>query len=314
MDNQILFMLAITISSTLMFSAPLIYASMSGIISENAGVVNIGIEGMMVFGAFVAATVTFYTGNPWLGFICGGLGGAFFGLMHAIATIKFGANQVVSGIAINILSPAISLYLTRILFNGASSTPQVPTKIPTAFNDVFERHSFMQIVFNTYYTTYLAFILVFLVWYVLYKTKLGLRIRAVGEYPQSADTLGVNVYSIRYLCVITSGFFAGMAGASMSIALLSSFRIGLVSGHGFIAIAAVILGRWKPIKTLLGALFFGFCNALIILLGGPQIGITISPHLLSLIPYVSTLVLLIFIGNKYNGPAANGTPYVKGGR
>ena len=314
MNDQFMISIAIIISSTLMFATPLIYASLGAVVSENAGIVNIGIEGMMVIGAFFASTVAYFTGNPWLAFFCGGLAGATFGFLHGIATVKFNADHVISGIAINLLAPGLSLYLCKLIFDGSSSTPPIENKIPRYFDGVFAQNSFMDIVVNTYFTTYLAFIFVGLVWYILYKTRIGLRVRAVGEHPQSVDTLGINVYKIKYMSCIASGFFAGIAGASMSLALVSSFRPSLVCGQGFIAIAAMILGRWTPQGAMLGTLFFGFCSALIIILGNPETFINISPHLLSLIPYLSTLILLIFIGNKYNGPAANGVPYVKGSR
>jgi general nucleoside transport system permease protein len=312
MSNSIL--LAQIISATLIYATPLIYTALGGIISENSGVVNIGLEGMMVIGAFTAAVVTYFTGSPWLGFLCGGLAGAFFGALHAIACVTFVADQVISGIAINMLAPGIAIYMAKILFNGSNSTEPVSKKIPRYFDGIFEKNTFLDIVFNTYFTTYIVFILVIVVWYVLFKTKIGLRIRAIGEHPQASDTLGINVNRIKYACVITSGFFAGMGGASMSIALISSFRVSLVSGHGFIAIAALILGRWKPFGTMFSALFFGLCSGLAIVLGNPQFNIKISQQLLSMLPYASTVILLIIIGNKYNGPSANGLPYKNGGR
>lgn len=314
MDSMLL--LAVVISSTLIYATPLIYASLGGIISESSGVVNIGLEGMMVIGAFTAAVVAYFTGNPWFSFLCGGLVASLLGFMHAFACVTLTTNQIISGIAINMLSPGLAIYFSKVLFNGSNSTDPIPmeNKIPRYLNGIFTKDSFFDIAFNTYFTTYLAFIIVIIVWFVLYKTKLGIRIRAVGEHPQAADTLGINVYKIKYLCVVMSGFLAGLGGASMSIALISSFRPNLVSGHGFIAIAALILGRWKPFGAMFASLFFGLFSGLIIVIGNPKLNVNISPNFLSMLPYVSTIILLIIIGNKYNGPSANGLPYKKGVR
>ena len=193
--------LALILGTTLMYSTPLIFAAQGGVISENSGVVNIGLEGMMVFGAFIGATVGFYLHNPWLAFLCAGLGGAFLGFLHAIASVTFGADQVVSGIAINFLGPGLALFLSRIFFDGATMTKAIDLdyKIPRPLNGIFPEKTFLYYLFdNQYATVYFAFILTALLWYILYKTKLGLRIRAVGEHPAAADTLGVNIYFIRY--------------------------------------------------------------------------------------------------------------------
>lgn len=303
--------IAIIIGITLMYAAPLIYTALGGVISENSGVVNIGLEGMMTFGAFFAATVGYYSQNPWLAFLAGGLAGGLLSILHGIATITFSADHVISGIAINFIGPGLSVFLSRIFFDGAAMTKPVPIdhKIPRSLNGVFPKGSFFETAFNQYDTVFIAFILVFAVWFMLYKTKLGLRIRSVGEHPRAAETLGVNVYKIKYIAVIMSGILAGLGGASMSIAVVANFRPSLISGQGFIALAAMIFGKWTPQGAMLAALLFGAAQGLGIYLGSTS---NISSNLLSMAPYLITLItLVIFVGEGGSGPAANGVPYEK---
>ena len=304
--------IALILGTTLMYSTPLIYTALGGVVSENAGVVNIGLEGMMVVGAFTGAAVGYFTGNPWIAFLAAGMAGGVFGLLHAIACVTFHADQIVSGIAINFLGPGISLFLSRIFFNGATMTRSIDlnNKMPRLFHSVFPKDTFMYYFLgNRYATVYMAFILVFIVWFVLYKTKLGLRIRAVGEHPKAADTLGVNVAKTRYLAVITSGVFSGFGGAAMSLAIVSNFRPTLISGHGFIALAAMIFGKWKPQGALLACLLFGSAQGLTVFLG--QFDFNVSSSILSMLPYILTLVILISFVGKSVAPAADGIPYKK---
>ncbi|EFI42458.1 MULTISPECIES: ABC transporter permease [Peptoniphilus] len=305
------------ISTTLLYSAPLIYAALGGIISENGGVVNIGIEGMMTIGALIGATVGYFSGNPWLAFLCGGLAGMALALLHAIATVNFAADHVVSGIAINLIGPGLALFLSRIFFEGAAMTKSIPfeNQLPQVFNGVFTKElieaypwmRYMKMVFQQYIVVYIAFALVFVVWYLLYKTKLGLRIRAVGEHPQAAETLGVDAYKIKYICVLASGFLAGLGGASMSLAVVSNYRQTLISGQGFIALAAVIFGGWKPQGAFAACLLFGAAQGLSVTLG--NIGIKIDSNLLSMLPYIITLLVLIIFVKGSNAPSADGKPF-----
>lgn len=299
------------LGTTLMYSSPLIYTALGGVISENSGVVNIGLEGMMTMGAFAGATVGYFTHNPWLGFLAGGLAGGLLALLHALASVTFAADQVVSGIAINFLGPGAALFLARIFFDGATQTKAIPLdfKIPRPLNGVFTRNSFLDMVFNQYATVYLAFVLVVLVWFILYKTKIGLRIRSVGEYPKAADTLGINVFKMRYLAVFLSGVFAGFGGAAMSMSVVSSFRPTLISGHGYIALAAMIFGKWKPQGAMWGCLLFGATQGLVVFLGGRAV--EISTYLLSLLPYAITLIVLMGFVGRSKAPAADGIPYEK---
>ena len=308
--------LAIIISTTLMYSTPLIYTALGGVFSENSGIVNIGLEGMMTIGAFTGAAVGFITGNPWIAFLAGGLAGALFAFIHGIATIKFNADHTISGVAINLLAPGFALFMAKIMFDGATTTPTIPmeNKIPRIFNGTFPSGSILDTIFNNYATVYIAFILVIVAYYVLYKTKFGLRIRSVGEHPGAADTLGINVSKVRYSAVLISGFLAGLGGASMSLALVSSFRPTLVSGQGYIAMAAVIFGKWRPQWAALACLLFGFSTALSVYFGSPTLPFKINENLLSMIPYVVTLIVLVLFVKSSKAPSALGNPYKKGER
>lgn len=305
------------IGTTLMYSTPLIYTSLGGVITERSGVVNIGLEGMMYFGAFVGAAVAYFTANPWLGLLCAALGGALFGLIHAIACVTFNAEQIVSGIAINFLGAGSALFISRLLFDGATQTLPIPDKIPLPLDflfgedKLFPSSGFMDLVFNRFATVYLAFFMVFVVWFVLYKTKIGMRVRAVGENPEAANTLGVSVIKIRYCAVILSGFFAGLGGAAMSIAVVSRFSNTLISGHGFIALAAMIFGKWKPQGAMLACLLFGGAKGVEIYLGSK--GVPIPGDILAILPYLLTLIILVGFVGKTTAPGAVGKIFDKSG-
>lgn len=301
--------IAFLLGTTLMYATPLIYTSLGGTISENSGVVNIGLEGIMFMGAFIGAAIGYFTHNGWIGFLAAGIVGGLFGLLHAVACITFTADQVVSGIAINFLGPGFALLLSRLMFDGAAMTLPLPLdeKISRPLNGLFKQNSFFDMILNRYSTVYLAFFLVLLVWFVLYKTKLGLRIRSVGEHPEAAATLGINVYKIRYMSVITSGVFAGFGGAAVSIAIVSQFRVTLISGQGFIALAAMIFGKWKPQGAMWACLLFGLAQAIVVYM--PRTGIEVSSQLLSMLPYILTLILLVVFVGKSVAPSADGKIY-----
>ncbi|MBC7538621.1 MAG: ABC transporter permease [Bacteriovorax sp.] len=280
-------------STTLMYATPLIFTALGGVLSEKTGVINIGLEGMMTMGAFTASLVAIKTGNPWLGLLAGGFGGLSLAILHAIASIKYKGNQVVSGMAINFLGSGFAIFFCRLFFDGTSMTPplDLEKKIPEFAGQ--------------YATVYLAFILTFAIWFILTKTVLGLRMISVGEHPKSADAAGLNVSFYKTIGVLTSGFLAGLGGASLSIAIVSNFRPTLISGQGFIAIAALIFGKWRPVQTALACLFFGLSQALVIFLGGRET-IHISSQLLSILPYVMTLMILVGFMGKTTGPTALG--------
>lgn len=300
----------IAIGITLMYSAPLVFAAIGGVISERSGVTNIGIEGMMSVGAFTGAAVGYYTANPWLGLLCGGIAGGLLALLHAVASVTFRADQTVSGIAINLIGPGVSLFLSRLFFEGATMTKPVPNKLPKLFSILGIENSSLGSL-NVDITAVLALLLVVIVWFIMYKTKWGLRMRALGEHPAAVDTLGVSVYRSRYLCVIISGILAGIGGASFTLAIISQFTPTAISGQGFIALAAVIFGKWRPFGAYWACLLFGFAQALVVTLGEKAV---VPSDILAMLPYILTiLVLIVFVGRS-SAPKASGKPYEKGAR
>lgn len=297
--------LLLLISNTVMYSTPLAFGALGGLISEKSGVTNIGLEGMMTIGAATGVSAAYLSGSPWVGFLCAGIAGALMALLHAVASISFRADQSVSGIAINLLGAGASLFLVRIVF-GSLNTPPVPKKLPRIFSDSSVLGAFSRLNFEV--TAVIAFILMLVIWFIFAKTKWGLRISSVGEHPRVADSLGLNVYKIRYICVITSGFLAGLGGASMTLSILSNFVPTAISGHGFIALTAVIFGKWKPVGVYLSCLFFGLAQALVIQLGG---GSLLSSQIVAMLPYVLTIIVLVVFVGRSVGPKASGVPYEK---
>ena len=306
--------LGILLYATLLYTPPLLYAALGSCFSELSGVVNIGIEGMMTAGAFTGTVVAYFIGNPWIGFLCGGLAGAFFGMLHALATVKLGADQTIAGTAINMLGPGIVIMIAMVMFNS-TDTPalkQGVQTIPKLFSGVFDTSTtfgrFMDNVFATYASTYLVFLAAIIVWFVFYRTRFGLRLRACGEHPHACETLGINVIPMRFICVCLSGFLAGLGGACVTMAISVQFRPISIVGHGFIAIAAVIFGKFRPQGALLGCLLFGLCSGLKVVLGGSS---GINMQLLSMIPYVVTVIVLVLFVGKSHVPSANGKPFIK---
>ena len=291
--------IALFISDTLLFATPLLFTALGGMFTEKAGVTNIGLEGMMTIGAFAGAAVGYFTKSALLGFLAGGVAASLVALIHAVVSITFGADQVVSGIAINFIGPGVSLFICSLLFDGAKQT------IPVAEGEgkmikIFDNLTgvdFIDKVLGQYVTTYVALGLVILISIYLYKTKFGLRLIAVGEHPKAAETLNVNVYLYRYFAVIISGLLAGFGGATMSLATVSNFSQSLVSG------------KWKPYGVLGACLFFGAAQELAILL--PSLNINIPESILPMVPYISTLLVLIFFVGKSKGPSSAGVPYIK---
>ncbi len=305
--------LGIILYATLVYMTPLLYAALGSCFSEVSGVVNIGIEGMMTAGAFTGTVIAYFIGNPWIGFLCGGLAGALFGALHALATVRLGADQTIAGTAINMLGPGIAIMIAKVLFNSTDTVPlAADQKIPKLFSGLFDTGTvfgrFIDNVFATYASTYLVFVVAILVWFVFYKTRFGLRLRACGEHPKACETLGINVLGMRFLCVTLSGLLAGLGGACVTMTISTQFRPISIVGQGFIAIAAVIFGKFKPHGALLGCLLFGFCSGLKVVLGGSG---GVDMQLISMIPYVVTVIVLILFVGKSHVPSASGKPYVK---
>jgi ABC-type uncharacterized transport system permease subunit len=286
------------VMSTLRLATPLVLVALGGMFSERAGVINIALEGIMLAGAFTAAAVTYAAGSPWAGLLGGICAGLLVAAIHALACIRCKADQVVSGTAINILMFGVPGFLSGAFFLSSGSTPQLGKD---------------QLI--PYTPMVMAGLLVPLTWYVLYRTPFGLRLRAVGENPAAADAAGVNVAAIRYAGVLLSGVLAGIAGAYLSIGQSSLFTRNMTSGRGFIALAALIFGKWRPVQTMLACLLFGLTEAVSIQMQGvvklPS-GEDIPVQFIQMVPYVLTIVVLAgFIGQS-RPPRALGIPYDKG--
>jgi len=296
------------IASTIRLATPLVLAALGGLFSERSGVINIALEGKMLAGAFTAAAVTYaadhslHFGNasPWVGLLGGLIAGLFIAVIYAVSCIKFKADQVVSGAAINILMIGIPGFLSGAFFLSSGSTPQLP-----------KDHLLPQ---SPLIITTAVLALVAVTWYVLYKTPFGLRLRAVGENPEAADAAGVSVSGMRYSGVLIAGVLAGLGGAYLSIGQSSLFTRNMTAGRGFIALAALIFGKWRPVQTLLACLLFGFTEAVSIQMQGAvklPSGEDIPVQFIQMAPYVLTIVVLAgFIGSS-RPPRALGVPYQK---
>ena len=283
--------------STIRLSTPLVLAALGGMFSERSGVINIALEGMMLAGVFTAAAMTYSTGSPSTGLAAAIGAGLLVALIHAVACIRYKADQVVVGTAINILMLGLPGFLSGAFFLSSGSTPQIPIEqlIPR-----------VPIV--------LAFALVPITWYVLNRTPFGLRLRAVGENPEAADAAGINVARMRYSGVLLSGALAAIGGAYLSIGQSSLFTRNMTSGRGFIALAALIFGKWRPLQTMLACVFFGLTEAVTIQMQGvvklPS-GEDIPVQFIQMVPYVLTIVVLAgFIGHS-RPPRALGHAYEK---
>ncbi|GLI06078.1 putative ABC transporter permease protein YufQ [Paenibacillus tyrfis] len=310
------------INTTLVFSTALIFAALGGIFSERSGIVNIGLEGLMVSGAFAAAIATHFAEKagmdgaaPWIGLIAAIIFGVAFSLIHAVATVTFNANQVVSGVVINFLAAGLTVYLVKILFEGSGQTETlnaVFTKV--AIPGLSSIPLIGEAFFKAYPTTYLALILVAVTYYVIYKTPFGLRLRSVGEHPSAADTMGIRVSRYRYIGVMISGALAGLGGATITLTTTSSFSHNTISGQGFIALAAMIFGKWHPVGVLGAALFFGFAQALRNFVQLFDFAKSIPMEFLFMLPYVLTILVLAGAVGRAVPPASLGEPYEPGKR
>jgi ABC-type uncharacterized transport system permease subunit len=277
---------------------------LGGMFSERSGVINIALEGLMLAGAFTAAVATLQFQDPYLGMLSGALAGGVLALVYAIACIKFQADQVVAGMAINFLMIGLPALISGALYDSTGSTPQIDKAylLPELFNN---RISIASI---------LVFLLIPVCWYVLYKTPFGLRLRATGENPAAADAAGVNVIRLRYTAVVISGILAAAGGAYLSTGQSSLFTRNMTAGRGFIALAALILAKWRPVPVMVACLFFGFTEALAIQMQGvikmPS-GEEVPVQFIQMIPYILTIIVLAgFIGLS-RAPKALGLPYRK---
>jgi len=302
--------------STIRMATPLVLAALGGLYSERAGVINIALEGLLLAGAFTAASVTYYAHSPWVGLGAAIVAGAAVAGILALACIKFKADQVVTGTGINILFIGLPAVLSGALFLSSGSTPQIPKEnlLPELSHFVPGFLAQWRIFSDVSVISLIALVVVLVTAYILYRTPFGLRLRAVGENPEAADAAGVAVNRLRYVGVLISGALAGIGGAYLSIGQSSLFTRNMAAGRGFIALAALIFGKWRPVQTMLACLLFGFADALTIQMQGvaklPS-GEDIPVQFIQMIPYIVTIVVLAgFIGQS-RAPKALGTAYQK---
>ena len=308
----------------LLFSIPLLIVALGGMFSERSGVVNIALEGIMVMGAFcsiffINRMQDIMSGNLLLilAIIVAAASGLVFSLLHAYAAINMRADQTISGTALNMIAPAVAIYMARTLqangvqqinFNNTFRIREVPllSRIPVLGDLLFK---------NTYITTYLGLIILAVSAYVLYKTRFGLRLRSCGEHPQAADSVGINVYKIRYAGVMISGALAGLGGLVFVVPTSTNFN-ATVAGYGFLSLAVLIFGQWKPLRILFAAFFFGLMKTIAASYSGLPLlqDLPIPSDIYKMIPYIATLIVLAFTSRKSQAPRASGVPYDKGSR
>ena len=296
-------------SFTLAF--PLIFGALSGVLCERSGVVNIAIEGQLLFGAFAAAVAGTLSGNAFVGLFAAAVAGVLVSLVLAVFSIKYIVNQVIVGVVLNVLVSGVTGFLFSTVLSADPSKWNAPPRLPSI------RIPFLAdipiigpILFDQSVIGYLMYIAVAGIYFGLFHTRWGLRTRAVGEHPKAADTLGVNVNRMRFLNVLAAGAVAGVGGAFFTLVSVSSFNRDMTSGQGYIALAALILGRWNPIGALFAALLFGFASNLQSVLS--LLGTPVPNQFLAMLPYVVTIFAVAGVVGKSRGPAASGIPYIKG--
>jgi len=305
---NITFIIAL-LSASIRLSVPILFAALGGMYSERSGVVNIGLEGIMLVGAFAGVVGSYFTGSYWMGALVAILSGVLIAALFALITVKIKINQIVSGVAINLLAIGLTSFFYRALF-GITTVPITvkafqPYNIPILSNIPI----IGEIFFRQTVLVYIAFLLVPISSYIFYKTSWGLSIRTVGEHPMAADTVGIPVNKVRIICVLISGALAGLGGCFLSLGQFNMFVDNMVSGRGFIAVAAVIFGKWSPKGVLMASLIFGVADALQIRM--QMSGIGIPYQFLLMFPYLLTVVAVTGIVGRTTSPKALGKPYEK---
>ena len=299
------------LAGSLALSVPLIFGALGGVISERVGVVNVAIEGQLLAGAFVSAIIASITKNLFLGLVGAVVAGMLVSFVLAALSIKYVVNQVIVGVVLNVLMLGLTTFLYQTVLVPASATLNAP---PTFANLAIPGLSLIPIigavVFDQSIVTYLMIIAVVVVWIGLTRTRWGLRLRAVGEHPQAADTVGINVSRTRFWNVALAGAIVGLGGAYFTLGSVGSFSQNITSGAGYIALAAVIFGRWDPLRASAAGLLFGFASQVANILG--IVGSPVPSDILLTLPYVVTIIAVAGLVGRVRGPAAAGRPYVKG--
>lgn len=312
-------MLQSIIPTMLFYSAPLIFTALGGVFSERSGVINIGLEGLMVMGAFsgVVFNLTFADvfgpWTPWLSIVAAMIISTIFSLIHAVASVSWRADQVVVGVAINLLATGIAVFLTKELYDKGQTAsvdqPFYTTNVPFLSDIPFIGPLLFE---GIYLTSYLAIIFAVIGWFVLYKTSFGLRLRSVGEHPLAADTNGIHVYKMRYTAVLISGALGGLGGSVYALTIASNFSGSTIAGQGFISLAAVVFGKWHPLGAMGAAIFFGFAQSLSVVGSSIPLLQNVPSVYLLIAPYVLTVLALAGFIGRSEAPKANGVPYIKG--
>lgn len=300
------------LTSMVRMAVPLMIAALGLVISERAGLMNIGVEGIMLFGCFFSFFVSYNTGSPVLGLIAGCSAGIISSLLFAYASITLKASQIVVGCAINMLGSGLTAVMFRKYFMEQSVNGALATSFQTIPIPVLSKIPVLgEALFNHNIIVYASYILVFLVWFVMNKTSIGVKVIAVGELPVAADSVGINVFAVRYFATIFSGFMMGLAGTYLAIAQSNTFQTDMTGGKGFIAMAVVVLGQWSALGVMAGSLIFGAANALQMTIQNSTV-IDIQYNLILAIPYIITVLAVIISGRKriFDG-SAKGTPYIK---
>lgn len=310
------------LDATVRTSTPLLLAALAALFSERAGIVDIGIEGKMLFAAFVSAAVAAQTGSAMAGALGGVTITVALSLLHGYASITQRGNQVISGLAINILASGLTATLGNAWYGRDGQTPQLSGAARFSAADLPFAAKLAEVpIIGPFYATlvsghpalvYIAFLAVPVAWWVIYETRFGLRLRAVGEYPAAVDTAGLSVAGLRYAAVVINGALCGLAGTYLSVAQNAGFGRDMTAGRGYLALAAVIFANWRPWPVLVACLLFGFLEALQARLQGvPVLGFELPVELIQALPYVLTVVLLAGVMGRAEPPHASGTPYVK---
>ncbi|HWS30145.1 MAG TPA: ABC transporter permease [Clostridia bacterium] len=295
--------------SAVRMATPLLFVALAELYSERAGLVNIGLDGIMAFGALAGFLVCYWTGNPLIGVLCGAIGGVLVNLVYAFCTVTLAGQQIVFGMAINILAPALASFIYRIVFGVSSTLAQATLMKSVAIPVLKDIPFFGKLLFDQTPMVYAVYLIVVITAIYFNRTKSGLNYKAVGEYPKAAETNGINVLKQKYIASILCGLLAGMGGAYLTTCYVNTYSDGIVAGRGFIALAAVIFGRWSASGVLMACLLFGFFDALQLRL---QIGTDLIPYqLFQMIPYMMTLIALTIFGSKIAGPKAKGKPYYR---
>lgn len=310
--------LQLIVSSTLMYAAPLIFTAIGGVFSERSGVVNIGLEGIMIMGAFASAifnlSMASSLGNmtPWIGLLVGGLVGLIYSSIHALSTINFRANQTISGTVLNLAAPGLSVFLVRAMYGAAQTGPLAKPFVTYNILGLNKMPIIGPIFFqNTSGPAYLGILIAIVCWFILFKSKFGLRLRSVGEHPEAAETLGINVYAMKYAGVLISGLLGGIGGAVQAQAVQNEFSVVTVAGQGFMAMAVMVFGKWHPIGAMGAAIFFGFAQSLSVTANYIPIIKDVPSVYLDIAPYILTiLALVVFIG-RAQAPKALGRTFVR---